>query len=87
MARGGRKARFQQSGTTHSGAGEKVTLNMNLVGTNFALKRKSRVKTYKTNPKKKIVYLCGGLGRKTKQFVYKREQFVKKPWRYKTNYK
>ena len=31
------------------------------------------------------MYLCGGSGRKIKQFVYKREQFVKKPWRYKIN--
>ena len=27
------KARFQQSATTHSGTGEKETLNMNVVGT------------------------------------------------------
>ena len=29
---GGRKARFQQSSSTHSGAGEKETQNMNVVG-------------------------------------------------------
>ena len=32
-----RIARFQQSGTAHSGAGEKATLNMNVVGTRSAL--------------------------------------------------